>query len=61
VQINTISMGGRMKAMTWLGALAIVASLVSPAFAQVDNGRIAGIVRDSSGARPRGARAKNKK
>jgi hypothetical protein len=60
VQINTISMGGRMKAIQWLGALAIVASLVSPAFAQVDNGRIAGIVRDSSGALAVGASAKAK-
>ncbi len=49
-----------MKAIQWLGALAIVASLVSPAFAQVDNGRIAGIVRDSSGALAVGASAKAK-
>jgi hypothetical protein len=63
VHINIHSMGGKMKALTWLGALAIVASLAPPAFAQSDSGRIGGIVRDSSGALAVGvnARAKNER
>src|SRR5215470_14227367 len=45
----------------WFGAgLAIVALCESPAAAQVDNGRIAGIVRDSSGAFAPGVTAKVK-
>jgi hypothetical protein len=43
-------MGGKMKALTWLGALAIVASLAPPAFAQVDQGKIAGTARDQTSA-----------
>ena len=43
----------------WLTVIAI-ASIASPAFAQVDNGRIAGIVRDSSGAFAPGVTAKVK-
>jgi len=43
----------------WLTLIAI-GSIVSPAFAQVDNGRIAGIVRDSSGALATGVTAKVK-
>ncbi len=39
-----------MKALTWLGALAIVALLAPPAFAQVDQGKIAGTARDQSSA-----------
>ena len=39
-----------MRVRAWLVCLAILAAGVPPASAQVDNGRIAGIVRDSSGA-----------
>jgi hypothetical protein len=48
-----------MKFRLWLCLIAI-ASIASPAFAQVDNGRIAGIVRDSSGALATGVTAKAK-
>jgi hypothetical protein len=48
-----------MKFRLWLCLIAI-ASIASPAFAQVDNGRIAGIVRDSSGAYAPGVTAKVK-
>ncbi len=48
-----------MKFRLWLALIAI-ASIASPAFAQVDNGRIAGIVRDSSGAMAPGVTAKVK-
>jgi Carboxypeptidase regulatory-like domain/TonB dependent receptor len=49
-----------MRVRTWLGILAILVAGVAPAFAQVDNGRIAGIVRDSSGALATGVTAKAK-
>src|SRR6185369_13949638 len=49
-----------MRVRTWLGILAILMAGVAPAFAQVDNGRIAGIVRDSSGAFAPGVTAKAK-
>jgi Carboxypeptidase regulatory-like domain len=49
-----------MRVRTWLGILAILVAGVTPAFAQVDNGRIAGIVRDSSGALATGVTAKAK-
>src|SRR5580765_3013469 len=49
-----------MRVRTWLGILAILMTGVAPAFAQVDNGRIAGIVRDSSGALATGVTAKAK-
>jgi hypothetical protein len=39
-----------MKVRSWLIILAILVACAPPAFAQVDNGRIAGIVRDSSSA-----------
>jgi len=48
-----------MKFRLWLCLIAI-ASIASPAFAQVDNGRIAGVVRDSSGAFAPGVTAKVK-
>src|SRR5215813_12303993 len=45
----------------WVGTgLAILALCASPAAAQVDNSRIAGIVRDSSGAFAAGVTAKIK-
>jgi len=49
-----------MRVRTWLGILAILVTGVPPALAQVDNGRIAGIVRDSSGALATGVTAKAK-
>ena len=49
-----------MRVRTWLGILAILMAGVAPAFAQVDNGRIAGVVRDSSGALATGVTAKAK-
>ena len=49
-----------MRVRTWLGVLAILVAGVPPAVAQVDNGRIAGIVRDSSGALAPGVTAKVK-
>ena len=49
-----------MRVRTGLGILAILMAGVAPAFAQVDNGRIAGIVRDSSGALATGVTAKAK-
>jgi hypothetical protein len=49
-----------MRVRTWLGILAILMAGVAPAVAQVDNGRIAGIVRDSSGALATGVTAKAK-
>ena len=39
-----------MKFLRWIGVATAVLALCTPASAQVDNGRIAGIVRDSSGA-----------
>ena len=39
-----------MKFRTWLGALALVAAVTPSAFAQVDQGRITGTVRDASNA-----------
>src|SRR4029078_11764423 len=49
-----------MRVRTWRGIVAILMAGVAPAFAQVDNGRIAGIVRDSSGALATGVTAKGK-
>src|SRR5438876_2182451 len=49
-----------MKVRTGLVILAILVAGAPPAFAQVDNGRIAGIVRDSSGALAIGVTAKAK-
>jgi len=48
-----------MKSRLWLCLIAI-ASIASPAFAQVDSGRIAGIVRDATGAYAVGVTAKAK-
>src|SRR6266545_7597962 len=52
-----------MKVRTGLVILAILVAGAPPAFAQVDNGRIAGVVRDSSGALAAGvtARVKNER
>jgi hypothetical protein len=49
-----------MKVRNWLVMLAILVAGAPPAFAQVDNGRIAGVVRDSSGALAAGVTAKVK-
>ena len=50
-----------MTVLRWLGAgLAIVSLCASPAVAQTDQGRIAGNVRDSSGAFATGVAAKVK-
>ena len=49
-----------MKVRNWLVILAILVAGAPPAFAQVDNGRIAGVVRDSSGALAVGVTAKAK-
>jgi Carboxypeptidase regulatory-like domain len=48
-----------MKFRLWLALIAI-ASIASTAFAQVDSGRIAGVVRDSTGALAAGVTAKAK-
>ena len=49
-----------MKVRSWLIILAMLAACAPPAFAQVDNGRIAGIVRDSSSALAPGVNVKIK-
>src|SRR5712671_6430611 len=49
-----------MKVRSWLIILAILVACAPPAFAQVDNGRIAGIVRDSSSALAPGVNVKIK-
>src|SRR5258705_10570189 len=49
-----------MKVRSWLIILAILVAWAPPAFAQVDNGRIAGIVRDSSSALAPGVNVKIK-
>src|SRR2546423_110365 len=49
-----------MKVRNWLVILAIVVACAPPAFAQVDNGRIAGVVRDSSNAFAPGVNVKVK-
>ena len=49
-----------MKVRNWLMILATLVACAPPAFAQVDNGRIAGIVRDSSSAFAPGVNVKIK-
>src|SRR5262245_38673963 len=42
--------GGKMKLLRWIAAIVAVAAMTTPAFAQGEQARFAGTVRDSSGA-----------
>src|SRR6516162_8404832 len=59
-QQSFLDCGGAMKFLKLVGAAVAVLALCTPAWAQVDSGRIAGIVRDSSGALAVGVTAKVK-
>src|SRR5215471_15600545 len=42
--------GGVMKLFRWMTAIAVVMAMAAPAFAQGEQARVAGTVRDTSGA-----------